>query len=221
VRFSDFKSNEYARLLGGDLYEPKEENPMIGFRGASRYYDESFEPAFLLECLAIRKVREEYGLKNLKAMVPFCRTLEEGRKVMGLIEKSGLKKGKDGFEIYMMCEIPSNVVLAKEFLEIFDGMSIGSNDLTQLVLGLDRDSALISKVGDERNPAVKEMIKQVISLCRKNKKYVGICGEAPSTFPEFAEFLVENRIYSMSLSIDAIIKTILAVSKKEKGSPNK
>jgi pyruvate,water dikinase len=221
VRFSDFKSNEYARLLGGDLYEPKEENPMIGFRGASRYYDESFEPAFNLECQAIRKVREEYGLKNLKAMVPFCRTPEEGRKVLELIEKSGLKKGKDGFEIYMMCEIPSNVVLAKEFLEIFDGMSIGSNDLTQLVLGLDRDSALISKVGDERNPAVKEMIKQVISVCRKNKKYVGICGEAPSTFPEFAEFLVENRIYSMSLSVDAIIKTILAVSKKEKGQINK
>lgn len=215
VRFSDFKSNEYAQLLGGGLYEPKEENPMIGWRGASRYYDENFKSAFKMEIEAIKRVREKFGLKNLKTMIPFCRTTEEGREVIALMEQFGLKKGEDGFEVYVMCEIPSNVVLADDFLDVFDGMSIGSNDLTQLVLGLDRDSSLISKVGDERNQAVKELIKQVIAKCRKRKKYVGICGEAPSSFPEFAEFLVENNIYSMSLSTDVIIKTTLLVAKKE------
>jgi pyruvate,water dikinase len=215
VRFSDFKTNEYARLLGGEFFEPKEENPMLGWRGASRYYDERFKPAFELECRVIKRVREKFGLKNLKAMVPFCRTLNEGKEVIELMDKFGLKRN-DGFEVYVMCEIPSNVILAKEFLDIFDGMSIGSNDLTQLVLGLDRDSALTSRVGDERNEAVKEMIKDVILECNKRKKYVGICGEAPSTFPEFAEFLVENKIASMSLSSDVIIKTTLMVAKKEK-----
>jgi len=216
VRFSDFKSNEYAQLLGGNIFEPKEENPMIGWRGASRYYDERFKPAFEMECKAVKRVREKFGLKNLKAMIPFCRTVEEGKEVMKLMEKFGLKRGEDGFEVYVMCEIPSNVILADEFLDIFDGMSIGSNDLTQLVLGLDRDSSLISKVGNERNEAVKKMIKEVILKCNKRKKYVGICGEAPSSFPEFAEFLVENKIASMSLSSDVVIKTTLIVAKKEK-----
>lgn len=215
VRFSDFKSNEYAQLLGGEAYEPKEENPMIGWRGASRYYDEDFKCAFEMEVKAIKRVREKFGLKNLKTMIPFCRTTQEGKEVIALMEKFGLKKGEDGFEIYVMCEIPSNVILADDFLDVFDGMSIGSNDLTQLVLGLDRDSSLISKVGDERNEAVKKLIREVIAKCKKRKKYVGICGEAPSSFPEFAEFLVENGIFSMSLSTDVIIKTTLLVAKKE------
>ncbi|TFG35262.1 MAG: phosphoenolpyruvate synthase, partial [Parcubacteria group bacterium] len=215
VRFSDFKSNEYAQLLGGEAYEPKEENPMIGWRGASRYYDEDFKYAFEMEVKAIKRVREKFGLKNLKTMIPFCRTPQEGKEVISLMEKFGLKKGEDGFEVYVMCEIPSNVILADDFLDVFDGMSIGSNDLTQLVLGLDRDSSLISKVGDERNEAVKKLIKEVIAKCKKRKKYVGICGEAPSSFPEFAEFLVENGIFSMSLSTDVIIKTTLLVARKE------
>ncbi|MFH1401719.1 MAG: phosphoenolpyruvate synthase [Parcubacteria group bacterium] len=214
VRFSDFKTNEYAQLLGGSLFEPHESNPMIGWRGASRYYDEKFEPAFEMECRAIKRAREEMGFDNIWTMIPFCRTVDEGKKVLKIMRENGLKKGD--LKIIMMCEIPSNIILAEEFLEIFDGMSIGSNDLTQLVLGLDRDSAQISDIGDERNEAVKKMIKEVINICQKKKKYIGICGEAPSNYADFAEFLVELGIDSMSLSPDAVIKTILLIAKAEK-----
>ena len=221
VRFSDFKSNEYAQLLGGQLFEPEEENPMLGWRGASRYYDQKFRPAFQMECRAIKKAREKFGLKNIWTMIPFCRTIEEGEKVLKIMEGEGLKRGKDGLKVIVMAEIPSNVILIKEFLDIFDGMSIGSNDLTQLILGLDRDSASISKIGDERNKAVKEMIIRVIKECKKRKKYVGICGDAPSTFPEFAKFLVEQKIDSISLSPDTVIKTTLLIAKKESASRRK
>jgi len=216
VRFSDFKSNEYAQLVGGELFEPTESNPMLGWRGASRYYDEKFLPAFKMECQAMKRAREIFGLKNIWAMVPFCRTVEEGAKVLNLIKKFRLEKGKNDLKVIVMCEIPSNVILADKFLDIFDGMSIGSNDLTQLVLGLDRDSALVARVGDERNEAVKEMVKRVIEVCKKRKKYVGICGEAPSNFPDFAEFLVEQGIESISLNPDSVIKTIIKIAKKEK-----
>ncbi len=213
VRLSDFKTNEYAALVGGELFEPKESNPMLGWRGASRYYDEKFRPAFEMECQAIKKAREVFGLKNIWAMIPFCRTVEEGKKVLDLMAKNGLKRGEDGLKVIVMCEIPSNVILADKFLEIFDGMSIGSNDLTQLVLGLDRDSAIVAKVGDERNPAVKEMIKKVIKLCNEKKKYCGICGQGPSDYLEFAEFLVKEGIESISLNPDTCIKTILNLAK--------
>ena len=212
VRFSDFKTNEYASLLGGKEFEPEESNPMLGWRGASRYYDESFKPAFQMECAAIKRVREVFGLKNVSVMVPFCRTVEEGKKVMKLIRKNGL--GTD-LKTYVMCEIPSNVILAEEFLEIFDGMSIGSNDLTQLVLGLDRDNARIAAVGDERNEAVKEMVRKVIAVCRKKGKYCGICGQAPSDFPDFAAFLMKEGIESISLNPDTVIKTILSLGAKK------
>ncbi len=212
VRFSDFKTNEYAQLIGGKLFEPEEWNPMIGWRGASRYYDSVFAPAFLMECQAIKRAREEFGLKNIAVMVPFCRTVEEGKKVIDLIIKSGIKR-KD-IKIYVMCEIPSNVILAEEFLKIFDGMSIGSNDLTQLVVGIDRDNAQIAPIADERNEAVKKLIAQVIRVCRKKRKYSGICGEAPSTYPEFAKFLDKEGIESVSLSPDAVIKTIINLGKK-------
>jgi pyruvate,water dikinase len=213
VRFSDFKTNEYRQLIGGELFEPEESNPMLGWRGASRYYDPKFQPAFEMECKAIRKAREEFGLKNIWAMVPFCRTPEEGKKVLELMKKFGLEKGKDGLKVICMCEIPSNVILAEEFLKIFDGFSIGSNDLTQLVLGLDRDSALVAKVGDERNEAVKEMVKKVIKICNQKKKYCGICGQAPSDWPEFAEFIMKEGIQSMSINPDTVIKTILNLAK--------
>jgi len=216
VRFSDFKTNEYKNLLGGELFEKEEQNPMIGFRGASRYLDKEFQPAFKMECEAIKRAREVFGLKNICVMVPFCRTVEEGKGVLDLMKEYGLEKGKDNLEVYVMCEIPSNVILAEEFLEVFDGMGIGSNDLTQLVLGLDRDSAKVAHVGDERNEAVKEMIKKVIAVCKEKGKYVGICGEAPSTFPEIAEFLVKEGIESMSLNPDSIIKTTMLVAEKEK-----
>ncbi|NPA49684.1 MAG: phosphoenolpyruvate synthase [Thermodesulfobacteria bacterium] len=216
VRLSDFKSNEYANLVGGYLYEPVEHNPMIGWRGASRYYDPRFEPAFALECKALKKVREEMGLTNVKVMVPFCRTVEEGEKVIKVMDKYGLKQGENGLEVYVMCEIPSNVVLADEFAKIFDGFSIGSNDLTQLTLGLDRDSELVSHLYDERNPAVKKLIRQVIQDAKKAGRKVGICGQAPSDFPDFAAFLVECGIDSMSLTPDTIIKTWLLVAEKEK-----
>ncbi len=216
VRFSDFKSNEYANLIGGHMFEPHEENPMLGFRGASRYYSKEFKEAFVLECKAMKKVREEMGLSNIKVMVPFCRTVDEGKKVLKIMEKNGLKKGKNGLEVYVMCEIPSNVILAEEFAEIFDGFSIGSNDLTQLTLGLDRDSELISRIFDERNEAVKKLIKEVIGVAHKKGKKVGICGDAPSTLPDFAGFLVECGIDSISLTPDAIIKTTLAIAEKEK-----
>lgn len=215
VRFSDFKSNEYARLIGGEPFEPQEANPMLGWRGASRYYDEKFKPAFEMEIKAIKKAREVFGLKNIWVMVPFCRTIEEGKKVLDLIKKSGLEKGKDGLKVIVMCEIPSNVILAEKFLNIFDGMSIGSNDLTQLTLGLDRDSSLVSRAGDERNEAVKKMIKNVIETCKKRKKYVGICGQAPSDYLEFAEFLVKNGIESISLNPDTVVKTIIKIGKKD------
>ncbi len=220
VRFSDFKTNEYAELLGGNDFEPKESNPMIGWRGASRYYDKNFRPAFEMECQAIKKAREEVGLKNIWVMIPFCRTVEEGKKVLSIMAKSGLKKGEKDLKVIVMCEIPSNVILAEDFLEIFDGMSIGSNDLTQLVLGLDRDSAQVSGIGDERNEAVKKMIKEVIGICKKKKKYLGICGEAPSNYPDFAEFLVEQGIESMSLNPDTVIKTTLLIAKAERKIKN-
>jgi len=215
VRFSDFKTNEYAQLVGGDLFEPEEDNPMIGWRGASRYYDPRFAPAFSMECQAIKRVRDVFGLKNISVMIPFCRTPEEGKKVLDLMVKNGLKRGKDGIKVYVMCEIPSNVILADEFLKIFDGMSIGSNDLTQLTLGMDRDNAQIAHIGDERNEAVKKLIREVIRKCREKKKYVGICGDAPSTFVEFAKFLEKEKIEAISLSPDAVIKTIIQLAKKK------
>ena len=215
VRFSDFKTSEYKSLIGGAAFEPEESNPMMGWRGASRYYDEKFRPAFEMELQAMKKAREEFGLKNIWAMIPFCRTVEEGNKVLDLMAKNGLEKGKDGLKVIVMCEIPSNVILAEEFLKIFDGMSIGSNDLTQLTLGLDRDSGIVAKVGDERNEAVKKMISRIIKICREKKKYCGICGQAPSDYPEFAEFLVKEGIESISLNPDTVIKTILLLSKKK------
>jgi len=217
VRFSDFKTNEYKKLVGGELFEPEEENPMIGWRGASRYYDPKYQLAFEMECKAIKRAREEFGLKNIWVMIPFCRTLEEGKKVLEIMRKAGLEKGKDGLRVICMCEIPSNVILAEEFLEIFDGFSIGSNDLTQLILGLDRDSALVAKIGDERNEAVKEMIKKVIKICNQKKKYCGICGQGPSDYLEFAEFLMKEGIQSMSINPDTVIKTILNLAKIKKG----
>jgi pyruvate,water dikinase len=215
VRLSDFKTNEYAALIGGQEFEPIESNPMIGFRGASRYLDSQFRPAFRMECQAIKKTREEFGFKNITLMIPFCRTLEEGKKVIELMKKEGLRKKKDGLKIIVMCEIPSNVILAEEFLDIFDGMSIGSNDLTQLTLGVDRDNAQLSGISDERNKAVKKLIAEVIKICRKKKKYVGICGQAPSDYPDFAQFLVEEGIDSMSLNPDTVIKTTFVVAKRE------
>ena len=214
VRFSDFKSNEYANLIGGKLFEPKEDNPMIGFRGASRYYSEKFRESFSLECKAIKKVREEFGLKNVSVMVPFCRTVEEGKKVIKEIKRNGIDR--KNIKIYVMCEIPSNVLLADKFLDIFDGFSIGTNDLTQLTLGVDRDSELVAHDYDERNEAVKKLVGNVIDIANKKKKYIGICGDAPSTYPEFAEWLVKKRIKSISLSPDAVLKTRLVVARKEK-----
>ena len=216
VRLSDFKSNEYANLIGGYLYEPVEHNPMIGWRGASRYYDPKYEPAFALECKALKRVRDEMGLTNVKVMIPFCRTPEEGKRVIAIMEKYGLKQGENGLEIYVMCEIPSNVVLADQFADIFDGFSIGSNDLTQLTLGLDRDSELVAHIYDERNEAVKRLIRQVIRTAKERGRKIGICGQAPSDFPDFAEFLVECGIDSMSLTPDTIVKTRLLVAEKER-----
>jgi len=215
VRFSDFKTNEYRQLIGGELFEPQEANPMLGWRGASRYYDPKFQPAFEMECKAIKKVREEFGLKNVAVMIPFCRTPEEAKKVLDLMKKFGLERGKDGLKVYIMCEIPSNVILAEKFLEITDGFSIGSNDLTQCLLGMDRDNALIASIANETHEAVKLMIKKVIKICRKMKKYSGICGDIPSTDIEFARFLMEEGIESMSLSPDAVMKTILGLAKKK------
>lgn len=218
VRLSDFKTNEYANLIGGKLYEPEESNPMIGWRGASRYYDKDFKPAFGLECIAIKKVRNEMGLTNVKVMIPFCRTPEEGKKVIEVMKEYGLVQGENGLEVYVMCEIPSNVIIADQFSDVFDGFSIGSNDLTQLTLGLDRDSELVAHIFDERNDAVKRLVKQVIDIAHQHKprRKVGICGQAPSDYPEFAEFLVECGIDSMSLNPDTVIKTKLLVAEKEK-----
>ena len=218
VRFSDFRTNEYANLIGGYRYEPKERNPMIGWRGASRYYDDRFKPAFGLECQAIKKVRDEMGLTNVKVMVPFCRTPEEGRKVIRAMEEFGLRQGENGLEVYVMCEIPSNVVLAEAFADVFDGFSIGSNDLTQLTLGLDRDSELVAHIFDERDEAVKRLVKQVIDAAHDHqpRRRVGICGQAPSDFPEFAEFLVECGIDSISLNPDVVLSTRLHVAEVER-----
>jgi pyruvate,water dikinase len=217
VRFSDFKTNEYANLVGGYRYEPEESNPMIGWRGASRYYDVKFKPAFGLECEAIKKVRDEMGLTNVKVMVPFCRTPKEGRQVIKAMNEFGLRQGKNGLEVYVMCEIPSNVILAEEFADVFDGFSIGSNDLTQLTLGLDRDSELVAHIFDERNEAVKRLVKQVIDAAHRHKprRKIGICGQAPSDFPEFADFLVECGIDSMSLNPDVVLSTRLNIAEVE------
>ncbi len=216
VRLSDFKSNEYSNLIGGRQFEPKEENPMIGWRGASRYYSEKYGPAFALECQALKMVREVFGLKNLKVMIPFCRTVEEGKKVLNEMSKNGLVRGQDGLEVYVMCEIPSNVILGEEFCKIFDGFSIGTNDLTQLTLGLDRDSELVSSIYNERNPAVKKLVAEIIKIAKENKRKIGICGDAPSTFEEFTEFLVSEGIDSVSVTPDALLKTIFVVSKMER-----
>ena len=215
VRLSDFKSNEYANLLGGKGFEPLEENPMIGWRGASRYYDERYREAFALECQALKKVREEMGLKNVIPMVPFCRTPEEGDRVLAEMAKHGLQRGVDGLEVYVMCEVPSNVILAEEFGDRFDGFSIGSNDLTQLTLGLDRDSALVAHLFDERHPAVQTMIKNVIRTAKAMNRKIGICGQAPSDYPEFAEFLVKQGIDSISLNPDSVLKTHLHIAEVE------
>jgi pyruvate, water dikinase len=207
VRMSDFKSNEYARLIGGHEYEPEEENPMLGFRGASRYYDERYRAGFRLECLALQRVREDMGLTNVKAMIPFCRTVEEGEKVIALMAEYGLTQGENELEIYAMCELPANVVFADEFLKIFDGYSIGSNDLTQLALGLDRDSEMVAHLFDERNGAVEKMVAMAIDAAKRNGKKIGICGQAPSDYPEFAQFLVQRGINSISLNPDTVIQT--------------
>jgi pyruvate,water dikinase len=220
VRLSDFKTNEYAGLLGGSAFEPKEENPMLGFRGASRYYDARYREGFALECRAMRKVREDMGLENVKLMVPFCRTVEEGRRVIAEMAANGLVQGERGLEIYVMCEIPSNVILAKEFAEVFDGFSIGSNDLTQLVLGVDRDSELVAHLFDERNEAVKRILAQVIAAAHAAGRKIGICGQAPSDYPEVAQFLVSEGIDSLSLNADSQFKTMLAVVDLESRLPH-
>lgn len=215
IRFSDFKTNEYRTLIGGEMYEPHEENPMLGWRGASRYYDPKFKEAFSLECKALKRVREDMGLVNVVPMIPFCRTPEEGRKVVEVMKECGLDRAQDSkLKIYVMCEIPSNILLADEFLEIFDGMSIGSNDLTQLTLGLDRDSGVVTHIANENNPSVKKIIAEIIHKCREKNKYIGICGQAPSDYPDFAKFLVEEGIESMSLNPDTIIKIIMALGNK-------
>ncbi|RLJ17179.1 phosphoenolpyruvate synthase [bacterium endosymbiont of Escarpia laminata] len=207
VRMSDFKSNEYANLIGGDRYEPKEENPMLGFRGASRYISKKFRSCFELECKALKRVREEMGFDNVEIMIPFVRTLEEAAEVIRLLEANGLKRGEHGLRVIMMCELPSNAILAEDFLAYFDGFSIGSNDLTQLTLGLDRDSGLVAHSFDERNPAVKKMLSMAISACHKQGKYVGICGQGPSDYPDLAHWLMEQGISSISLNPDTVIDT--------------
>lgn len=216
VRMSDFKSNEYAMLIGGDEYEPHEENPMIGFRGASRYYDDRYRAGFKLECLALLRVREDMGLTNVTPMIPFCRTVEEGEKVIALMAEHGLVQGVNGLEIYAMCELPANVVFADEFLRVFDGYSIGSNDLTQLALGLDRDSEMVAHLFDERNGAVEKMVAMAIDAAVRNGKKIGICGQAPSDYPEFAEFLVKRGINSISLNPDTVIQTTHHILETEK-----
>jgi pyruvate, water dikinase len=215
VRMSDFKSNEYANLLGGKPFEPKEENPMLGWRGASRYYDETYREAFALECHALKRVRDELGLTNVIPMIPFCRTPDEGRQVLAEMAKHDLERGVNGLQVYVMCELPSNVILADEFAEVFDGFSIGSNDLTQLTLGLDRDSALVAHIFDERNNAVKRMVKMAIAGAKEKGCKIGICGQAPSDYPEFARFLVEQGIDSISLNPDSVLKTLLMVADVE------
>ena len=216
VRTSDFKSNEYANLLAGNRYEPGEENPMIGFRGASRYLSPAFRDCFELECRALHAVRDDMGLTNVEIMIPFCRTLHEAEQVVALLASQGLERGKNGLRVIMMCEIPSNALLAEEFLQYFDGFSIGSNDMTQLALGVDRDSSLVAQVFDERDPAVKKLLSQAITACRKQGKYIGICGQGPSDYPDFAQWLLEQGIDSLSLNPDSVVDTwcYLAAARK-------
>jgi pyruvate,water dikinase len=215
VRTSDFKTNEYAQLLGGAEFEPAEENPMLGLRGASRYYDARYAEGFALECAALLRVRRELGLTNIKVMIPFCRTVEEGRRVLAQMADNGLRQGGHGLEVYAMCEVPSNAVLAEEFLKVFDGFSIGSNDLTQLTLGLDRDSGTVARLFDERDPAVRWLIGRAIEAARRLGKPIGICGQAPSDYPDFAEWLVCERIDSISLNPDVAISTAMRVAQAE------
>ncbi len=215
IRFSDFRTNEYAELIGGKQFEPEERNPMIGWRGASRYYSEQYRPAFELECRALKRVRDEMGITNIKAMVPFCRDLEEARKVLEIMEQNGLKRGENGFEAYVMIEIPSNVVLAREFAQLFDGFSIGSNDLTQLTLGVDRDNHEVAHVYNENNDAVKSLIRNVVAIAKETHTKIGLCGQAPSDYPEFARFLVETGIDSISLAPDTVIKTTIDIKQTE------
>jgi pyruvate,water dikinase len=215
VRTSDFKTNEYANLIGGRQFEPEEDNPMLGFRGAFRYYSERYREGFALECRALKRVREEMGLGNVIIMIPFCRTLREADRVLETMAQYGLKRGDKGLEVYVMAEIPSNIVLADQFAERFDGFSIGSNDLTQLVLGVDRDSALLSELFDERNDAIKTMIAQLINRAHQKGRKVGICGQAPSDYPEFAAFLVEAGIDSISLNPDSVMKIKQTVAQAE------
>jgi pyruvate,water dikinase len=217
VRLSDFKTNEYARLLGGADFEPQEENPMLGFRGASRYYSEQYREGFALECRALKRVREEMGFTNVTVMVPFCRTPDEADKVLAEMAANGLVRGENGLEVYVMCEIPANVLRAEDFARRFDGFSIGSNDLTQLVLGVDRDSAMLAPLFDERDPAVKAMITDLIPRAHAAGAKVGICGQAPSNYPEFARFLVDCGIDSISLNPDSFVKTLRTVAEAEKG----
>ena len=212
VRLSDFKSNEYAALIGGRDFEPHEENPMLGFRGAARYIHPDYAEGFALECRALRRVREAMGLTNLKLMVPFCRRLDEARRVLAAMAGHGLKRGENGLQIYVMCEIPNNVLLIDEFSELFDGFSIGSNDLTQLTLGVDRDSAIVAESFDERDPGMLKMLRLAVEGARRNQRHSGICGQAPSDHIEIARYLVELGIDSISLTPDTVIKTLVAVS---------
>jgi pyruvate,water dikinase len=217
VRLSDFKSNEYAHLLGGDVFEPDEENPMLGYRGATRYISKDFKPCFALECEAIKRVRNQMQLRNIEIMIPFVRTLTEARLVHEALKQNGLERGVDDFKVIMMCEIPSNVILAEQFLEYFDGFSIGSNDLTQLTLGLDRDSGLVAHSFDERDPAVMALLKQAIQACKAAGKYVGICGQGPSDHPDLAKWLLEQGIDSVSLNPDTVIETWLFMADQKAG----
>jgi pyruvate,water dikinase len=219
VRMSDFKSNEYRKLLGGDIYEPMEENPMIGFRGAGRYVAANFSECFELECRAMKRVRENLGYTNVELMIPFVRTVQEAREVVASLAKHGLKRGDKGLRLIMMCEIPSNALLAEEFLQHFDGFSIGSNDLTQLTLGLDRDSSLVADRFDERDPAVKALLTMAITTCNRLNKYVGICGQGPSDHFDFAEWLVKTGIQTMSLNPDTVVETWRKLA--EKGNTRK
>ena len=218
VRFSDFKTNEYATLIGGRDYEPEEENPMIGWRGASRYAHPDFAPAFQLECEAIKMVRNVFGLKNVTVLIPFCRTPEEGQKVLDIMKEAGLPKGENDLKVYVMCEIPSNVLRADDFLDIFDGFSIGSNDLAQLTLGLDRDSAIVAPISNENDPAVKKLIAEAIAKCRSRGKYIGFCGQAPSDYPDFLRFLIKNNIEAVSLNPDSVVKMMFEVAEEEKNA---
>ncbi len=215
IRFSDFKTNEYANLIGGAIFEPAENNPMIGWRGASRYYSEAYREAFELECQAFKKVRDGMGITNIKAMIPFCRSLDEARRVLAIMQHAGLRRGENGFQVYVMAEIPANIILADQFADLFDGFSIGSNDLTQLTLGVDRDNNTVAHVYDENNEAVKEMIRHLIKVAKRKKVKVGLCGQAPSDFPEFARFLVEEGIDSMSLTPDTVVRTTIDTKKTE------